>query len=179
VRKVVFFDRDDTIIEDRIYLNDPDDIHFLPHVFECFRKLRDAGFDFVIATNQSGVPRGKVLLKNLHEIHRRIKNEFNRNGIDILDILYAPFMTDSNHPMRKPNPGMLIEAKRLYHIDLSKSWMVGDRMIDVEAGHRAGAKSILIGSKEPPHLYPFQPPEFQVKNLKEVYEVILGRSLSL
>jgi histidinol-phosphate phosphatase family protein len=172
MRKVVFFDRDDTLIEDRIYLNDPNDIVFLPYAFECLKALSLMGFEFVIVTNQSGVARGLVQIKNLNKIHKNIKDEFNQRGIEILDFIYAPFMTNSNHFLRKPNPGMLLEAQKMYRIDLKQSWMVGDRMSDVEAGHRAGTKTILLGPKEPPELSEFAPPEFHVNNLKEVYLAI-------
>ncbi len=173
MRKVVFFDRDDTLIEDRIYLNDPDDIHYLPQAFNCLKRLRDKGYSFVIVTNQSGVARGLVNIKNLYEIHRRIKYDFNRMGVDILDFLYAPYMTDTDHFLRKPNPGMLLEAKENFHIDLKNSWMVGDRMSDVEAGHRAGTRTILLGDKEPPHLSSFAAPEFQAFSLNEVADIII------
>ncbi|MEZ4873616.1 MAG: HAD-IIIA family hydrolase [Bdellovibrionales bacterium] len=72
-RKAVFFDRDDTLIEDRVYLNDPDDIHYLDGVFEAVKKVSDAGFEIVVVTNQSGVAQGIVDTKNIFEIHRRIR----------------------------------------------------------------------------------------------------------
>lgn len=143
-KKAVFFDRDGTLIIDKIYLNDPDQIEYLPGVFTALRDLRDAGFVFFVVTNQSGVPRGHVTLKNLEEIHRRIRFAFAERGVDFLNFYSAPFPTDSNHLHRKPNPGMLLQAAQEYHIDLQRSWMIGDRMTDVEAGHRAGARSILL-----------------------------------
>ena len=172
MRKVVFFDRDDTLIEDRIYLNDPNDICYLPHALECLKELRDFNYDFVIVTNQSGIARGSVDLKNLREIHRRIRGEYSRIGVDVLDFIYAPYLPVSDHFLRKPHPGMLLEAARNYNIDLKKSWMVGDRMTDVEAGHRAGTKSILIGTKELPKYFPYAPPDFHAKDLYEVSEYI-------
>ena len=176
LRKVVFLDRDGTIIEDKIYLNDPNDIHYLPNVFESLKKMRDAGFDFVIVTNQSGVARGIVDPKNIQEIHRRIRNEFNKIGVDILDFFYAPYLPVTNHYLRKPNPGMLFEAAQKYKIKLEESWMVGDRMTDVEAGHRAGTKTALLGNLEPPEESPFLPPEVHVESLLDVANAIVSQS---
>ncbi len=146
-KKAIFFDRDGTLIVDKVYLNDPEEIVYLPGVFEALRAFRDAGYVFFVVTNQSGVPRGRVTLASLHEIHRRIRFAFAEVGVDILEFYYAPYLTDHNHIYRKPNPGMLLQAAREYGVDLGASWMIGDRMSDVEAGHRAGAKSILLGAR--------------------------------
>lgn len=147
-RKAVFLDRDGTIIEDKLYLNDPQQIVYLPKAFEALRLLKSLGFDFFVATNQSGIARGIVDPKNLHEIHRIIRHDFAKAGVEILEFYYAPYATDSDHPLRKPNPGMLLEAARDYNVNMAESWMIGDRMTDVIAGQKAGAKSILIGTTE-------------------------------
>lgn len=149
-RKTIFFDRDGTLIIDKVYLNDPDGIEYLPGVFDALRRLQDEGFQFVIVTNQSGIARGIVSLENLNEIHRRMTEEFGRYGITFAGIYYAPYSVESNHPMRKPNPGMLHAAAEEHGVDLSASWMVGDRMTDVEAGHRAGCRSVLLAGVESP-----------------------------
>jgi D-glycero-D-manno-heptose 1,7-bisphosphate phosphatase len=143
-KKAVIFDRDGTLIVDKIYLNNPDEIEYLPGVFSALRLLRDTGFVFAVATNQSGVARGIVDVRNLDEIHRRMRAKFASCGIDILSFHSAPFMTNTDHPLRKPNPGMLLEAIRWHGIDPKVSWMVGDRLSDVEAGHAAGMKGALL-----------------------------------
>jgi len=147
-KKAVFLDRDGTLIIDKVYLNDPGQIEYLPGVFEALRALRDAGFVFFVATNQSGVPRGLVQIENLLEIHRRIRFAFAEHGVDILNFYFAPFHTDHDHIMRKPNPGMLLQATEEYNISLGDSWMIGDRMTDVEAGLRAGTKTVLLAPYE-------------------------------
>ncbi|MCC7405892.1 MAG: HAD family hydrolase [Bdellovibrionales bacterium] len=172
-KRAVFFDRDGTLIEDKLYLNDPHQIVYLPGVFESLRRLRDGGFHFVVVTNQSGVPRGLVDVGNLRQIHELIRGEFASQGIDILSFHDAPFMTDSNHYFRKPNPGMVLEGARFYNIDLKSSWIVGDRMSDVEAGHRAGTRAVLLGSLESPLGSEFAPPEAHVQTLPEVADFIL------
>src|SRR4051812_25254826 len=110
MRKAVILDRDGTLIVDRIYLNDPTHIEYLPGVFDALRALRDAGFVFAVATNQSGIPRGAVDVRNLDKIHQIIKADFASRGVDILSFHSAPYMTDFDHHLRKPNPGMLMEA---------------------------------------------------------------------
>lgn len=147
-KKAVFLDRDGTLIVDKIYLNDPNQIQYLPFAVDGLRALRDLGYLFFVVTNQSGVPRGLVDLNNLNQIHELIRGYFARSGVQIEQFYYAQFMTDSNHPLRKPNPGMLLEAAFDYGIDLQSSWMIGDRMVDVESGHRAGCKSILLTGTE-------------------------------
>jgi D-glycero-D-manno-heptose 1,7-bisphosphate phosphatase len=164
-KKAVILDRDGTLIVDLIYLNDPDKIEYLPGVFEALQLLRDEGFVFTVATNQSGVPRGIVDVRNLDEIHRRIQAEFCKYGVDILSFHSAPYMTDNDHHFRKPNPGMLIESAQWHRIDLARSWMIGDRMTDVEAGHRAGARSVLLSGEETPESSVFSPPEIFATDL--------------
>lgn len=144
MQKAIFLDRDGTIIVDKVYLNDPNQIEYLPNAIEGLKAFTKMGFKIYVATNQSGVPRGKVTLENLHEIHRRIGAECEKHGVKIEKFYYAPYMTDSNHPMRKPNPGMLLEAHKDYGVDFKNSWMIGDKMLDVEAGHAAGARAILL-----------------------------------
>ncbi len=172
-KKAVILDRDGTLIVDKIYLNDPEQIVYLPRVFEALQLLRDCGYVFAVATNQSGVPRGLVDVENLDEIHRRIRAEFSKHGVDILSFHSAPYMTDSNHYYRKPNTGMLDEAASFYNLDLSKSWMIGDRMTDVEAGHRAGSRTVLLGDNEDPRDFPeYAPPTLHTADLYEAAVLI-------
>lgn len=150
LKKAIFLDRDGTLIIDKVYLNDPDQIEYLPGVFEALRLLRDAGFTFIVATNQSGVARGIVSIANLDETHRRMQAEFARHGVDLSRFYYAPYSVESRHEMRKPNPGMLLMGARDHSIDLTQSWMVGDRWTDVEAGARAGCRTVLLEGVEAP-----------------------------
>jgi len=177
-RPAILLDRDGTLIHDFVYLNDPERIEYLPGVFQALRHLRDLGFSFCVVTNQSGVPRGLVDVRNLDEIHRRIQAKFCGEGVDILSFHSAPFMTDNDHILRKPNPGMLMEAAHWHNLDLRQSWMVGDRMTDVEAGHRAGTQTALLGTADLPALSPFAPPEIHAMNLLAVAHEIEARTVS-
>jgi histidinol-phosphate phosphatase family protein len=146
VKKAVFLDRDGTIIIDKVYLNDVKGIEYLPGALESLRKMQDAGFLLLIATNQSGVARGIVQLEVLHAIHDQIQKDCEAFGVKIDGFYYAPYSVESNHPMRKPNPGMLLTGAKEHRVDLSQSYMIGDRESDVEAGQKAGTKSILLSA---------------------------------
>lgn len=148
MKKTIFLDRDGTIIVDKVYLNDPDQIEYLPDVFEALRLLRDDGFQFVVVTNQSGIARRLVTLENLDETHRRIQAEFSRHGVHFNGFYYAPYSVESNHPIRKPHPGMLFRGALDHRADLNKSWMIGDRLTDVIAGSRAGCRTVLLAGVE-------------------------------
>lgn len=143
-KKVVFLDRDGTLIVDKVYLNDPQKIEYLPTVCDALILLKKHHYDFVIATNQSGVPQGFVSIENLYDIHRQMIVHFLKYNITFLGFYFAPFLVESNHPLRKPNPGMLLTAAKEHHIQLHQSWMIGDQITDVMAGARAGTKTILL-----------------------------------
>ena len=174
MKKAVFFDRDGTLIIDKIYLNDPNDIEYLPGVFEGMRKLQEAGYAFVIVTNQSGVPRGLVQLENLEQIHKNIATDLAKHEIEVLDFYYAPHLVESNHHLRKPNPGMLEKGIEAFDIDPKQSWMVGDRMTDVEAGRRASTRTVFLEGTEDPKESPFEAPDFIAKDFNKVVEFILS-----
>jgi D-glycero-D-manno-heptose 1,7-bisphosphate phosphatase len=171
--KAVFLDRDGTIIVDKCYLNDPDQIEYFPGVFDALKALSDKGYKLFIVTNQSGIARGIVDPKNLEEIHRRIANAYAEYGVKFDAFYSAPYSVESNHFERKPNPGMLEKGAKEHSVDLSQSWMVGDRMTDVEAGHRAGAKSILLEGVETPEDSSFEAPTAFVKDLVAAVDFII------
>jgi D-glycero-D-manno-heptose 1,7-bisphosphate phosphatase len=143
MKKAIFLDRDGTIIVDKNYLNDPKQIEYMPYAMEALKLWYDNGYSLVVVTNQSGIHKGIVKEENVKLIHEKIAENMQDNGCPILAFYYAPFSSESDHPMRKPNPGMLRLAAKEHKIDLTQSWMVGDKMSDVEAGHRAGCRSVL------------------------------------
>lgn len=174
--KAVFLDRDGTLIVDKVYLNDPEQIEYLPGVFTALKQLSDAGFIFLIVTNQSGIPRGLVSVENLNEIHRRMRVAFAEHGVKLLEFYYAPYLTEVDHPLRKPNPGMILKGVNDYNVDIKRSWMIGDRMVDVEAGHRAGAKTIMVGSREKSADFPeLRPPTATFPNIIDAVPFMLSQ----
>jgi histidinol-phosphate phosphatase family protein len=94
--------------------------------------------------NFGTLARGIVSIENLYLIHKKIREDFAREGVEIAGFYYAPYSVESNHPTRKPNAGMLLQGASDFGVSLPDSFMIGDRTSDVEAGHRAGTKSILL-----------------------------------
>jgi D-glycero-D-manno-heptose 1,7-bisphosphate phosphatase len=173
VRKAIFLDRDGTLIVDKNYLADPSQVEYLPTTFEALRLLQDNGYEFVIVTNQSGVAKGLITPKQVEQIHLKMKQDLQAEGIFILGIEYCPAGSDSQDPRRKPNPGMILEAAEKYNIDRTGSWMVGDKLSDVEAGQRAGVTPIFLNTGKEPA--PEGVPRFDT--LLEATRFILGSAL--
>lgn len=155
--KAIFLDRDDTLIEDPGYINDPEAVKLLPGVTETLAGLRKMGYKLVVVTNQSAVARGIVSEDVLDEIHERLEVLLSRQGVYLDGIFYCPYHPEGVIPkyrreseFRKPNPGMLLEAAQDMNIDLEQSWMIGNSYSDVAAGHSAGCRTILVSSSANP-----------------------------
>ena len=156
--RAVFIDRDGTINEEKEYLYRTDDFAFIPGAPQAIRRLNEAGFLVIVVTNQSGVARGYYTEEDVHLLHRHIASQLELFGARVDAWYYCP-----HHPTgrgsyalpcrcRKPLPGMLLEAARRFDIDLDASVMIGDKLVDVEAGTAAGCRPILVrtgyGSEE-------------------------------
>lgn len=147
----VFLDRDGTINEDKGYVNHPDKIEILKGVAQAIKKFNRLGLKVIVASNQSGIARGFFSEPTLKKINRRVTTLLKSKGAKI-DAQYNCF----HHPegtvkkyasecrCRKPRPGMALEAKKKFGIDLKKSYMVGDKVSDIGFGHNFGGKSIYI-----------------------------------
>ncbi|MHC4625690.1 MAG: D-glycero-alpha-D-manno-heptose-1,7-bisphosphate 7-phosphatase [Planctomycetota bacterium] len=149
--KAVFLDRDDTLIEDPGYIDNPDQVKLLDGAAEALIELKNLGYKLVVVTNQSAVARGIITEKVLAEIHERMRQLLAEQNAFLDDIYYCPYHPEGAVPKyrkessyRKPNPGMLLEAADDMNIDLGQSWCVGNSSSDVEAGSRAGCKTVLI-----------------------------------
>lgn len=140
----VFVDRDGTICFDKHYLADPSGLELIPTVAEGIKKLNEAGIPVIVITNQSGIGRGYFTEQQLEAIHDRLESLLAANGARVDDIFYCPHMPDSGCDCRKPRPGMLLQAQNEYGLDLGRSFVIGDRMLDVEMAHSVGAKAILV-----------------------------------
>lgn len=138
----VFLDRDGTLMRDVDYCGDPKKVEIFPGAAEALRRLKANGYRLVVITNQSGVGRGYFT----EEDYRKVEMEFVRQlGEDLLDGSYhCPDMPGTNSMRRKPAPGMVLEAERDHHLDLSRSWFVGDKASDIECGRNAGVRTILM-----------------------------------
>lgn len=155
-QKAVFLDRDGTINRHVGFLRDIDDFELLPGAAEGVRKLNEAGFLTIVVTNQPVIARGELTREGLRRIHDKMETLLGVEGAFLDALYYCP-----HHPRkgfagevaelkidcdcRKPKPGLLLQAARDYHIDLSASWMVGDGERDVGAGRAAGCRTVLLG----------------------------------
>ena len=141
----VFLDRDGTLIEEREYLKDPKQVAFYPGAVGGLEKLRDAGFKLFLVTNQSGVGRGYFTLTDMQRVHDHITDELARSGVTFEKIYFAPEHPDQPSRGRKPSPQFLFDARDEFGVDLAQSYMIGDKLIDLECGWNAGVrKSILV-----------------------------------
>ncbi len=150
-KRAVFLDRDGTINKDVGYPNSYSMLEIFPYSFEAIRKINRAGLLAVIVTNQSGIGRGFIEEKNLHDIHRKLGLDFARENVRIDGIYFCPHYENSESPeyrkdcsCRKPNPGMAQQAVRDLNIDTAKSYMVGDKVEDILFGININATPILV-----------------------------------
>ena len=142
----VFFDRDGTLIEDVGYPRDPETVRILPGVTEALQRLSSAGLILVVVSNQSGIGRGIITPEEANAVHERFVADFAAEGINFGDVRYCPHGPEDGCPCRKPSPKMLHDAAVPLWISLSHSFMVGDKASDVEAGRRAGCRTVLLNS---------------------------------
>ncbi len=145
MHRAVFLDRDGTLIVDRGYLDNVAGVELLPGVGEALARLAAAGFLLVVVSNQSGVGRGYFEYSMVEAQHRRLQELLAMHGVRLAAGKYCPHAPDQHCPCRKPKPQMLIEAAAELEIDLSASWMIGDKASDVEAGQAATCQTILLG----------------------------------
>jgi histidinol-phosphate phosphatase family protein len=145
LRRALFLDRDGTLIADRHYLHRPEEVEFLPGALAALRRLRDAGFALVVVTNQSGVGRGYFTMGDVDRVHAHISRESEPVGVLFEAFYTAPEAPDQPSRGRKPSPQFLFDARDSLGIDLAGSYMVGDKMVDLEAGWNAGvSRSFLV-----------------------------------
>lgn len=144
-KAAVFLDRDGTINIEKRYLADPDKLELFPDAVAALQALRDAGFLLFIVTNQSGIGRGYYTLEDMHRVNDRLKSQLEAEGIRFERIYFAPEHPDEESRGRKPSPQFLLDAAAEFGLDLSRSYMMGDKLSDLKCGWNAGvAASILV-----------------------------------
>lgn len=144
--KAVFFDRDGTLIVDKHYLKDPNEIEYFKDTFSVLKELQKKNYLLFIVTNQSGISRGFFTVEDMHRIHDKILEDFKSHGINIAEIAFCPHSPEDHCNCRKPKPKLIHDLIEKYSIDKSKSFMVGDKEIDLECGKNAGIKSYKVKS---------------------------------
>lgn len=145
MNQAVFLDRDGTLIEDKDYLSKPEQVVLYPGAATALKKLQDAGFKLFLVTNQSGVGRGYFTLEDVEKVHAHLAELLAEHGVKFEKIYIAPEHSDQPSRGRKPSPQFLFDARDEFGVDLSQSYMIGDKLIDLECGWNAGVKkSILV-----------------------------------
>ena len=140
--RAVFIDRDGTIMHDADYCSDPVQVQIFSGVPEALRRLKAKGFKLIIITNQSGIGRGFFSVDQYRAVEAEV---LRRLGNGLIDATYfCPDLPDRPSKCRKPAPGMILEAARDHHVDLSSSFFIGDKEIDAECGHNAGVRTIRV-----------------------------------
>jgi len=149
MKRAIFLDRDGTLIFDKEYLHKPEEVEFCPGSIAALRRALEAGFALIMVTNQSGVGRGYFTLEDVHRVHEYIEKELARGGVTLKGIYIAPEAPELPSRGRKPSPQFLFDARDEFGIDLARSYMVGDKMSDLQCGWNAGVdKSILVRTGE-------------------------------
>jgi len=181
--KAVFLDKDGTLIPDIPYNVDGNLVTLDEGVVEGLQLLQSYGYLLVIVTNQSGLAHGYFTLEQLDTVRNTIKKMCSKIGIYLDGFYYCPHHPNGTIPgykaeceCRKPQPGLLLKAAGDMDIDLSSSWMIGDILNDVEAGNRAGCKTILInnGNETDWHSGAGRAPQYQARDLAEAARYILN-----
>ena len=189
-RPAVFLDRDGTLSEERGFIDRLELIEIFPWTSDAIRLLNRAGFAVVVVTNQSAIGRGIIDLPFLQSVHDAFDRHLTKSGARVDRYYFCPHHPDAPLPeyrmvcrCRKPGPGMIEQATTDLGLDLSRSFMVGDRPIDVASGHAAGVRSVLVrsghssgGSDAPSGL---RDPDAILNNLMEAVGWILRSSSPL
>jgi D-glycero-D-manno-heptose 1,7-bisphosphate phosphatase len=171
-RPALFIDRDGTLVHPRHYPSHPEELLLYEGVGAAIAPLQRAGMLLVVITNQSGLARGLFDEAALDRMHAHLAIELAREGVRLDGLYYCPHHPDGVVPAlaitcacRKPAPGMLLSAAARLNLDLDRSWFVGDILDDVEAGNRAGCRTVLvdIGTEQPPSL-PIRTPTYVARD---------------
>ena len=177
-------DRDGTVSEEVGYMYHAGLYRVFPWAGDAIRKINVSGMKAVLTTNQSGIARGYFPESTVHEVHHLLQVELDQSEAYIDAIYYCPHAPEDNCDCRKPRPGMILRAARELDIDLSRSYMIGDRYVDVRAAHAAGVRSILVcsgdGAAEMAKYggLPGPQPDFVADNLLHAVDAILSRQVS-
>lgn len=146
LRPAVFLDRDGTLIVERNYLSDPDGVELVPNAIEALRRLRQAGFALVVATNQSGIARGLYREADYQAVAARLGRILAQAGVPLDGMYHCPHFPDVTGPCscRKPATGMYLQASAELGLDPSRSWFVGDKVTDVLPALELRGRGVLV-----------------------------------
>lgn len=187
LRPAVFLDRDGTLNVDVGYLHALDQLELFPWTGDALRLLKRAGFALVVVSNQSGIAQGLIAPGFVERAHAEMRRRLHASGVDLDALYYCPHHPRGSVPAfavecrcRKPSPGMIEDAARDLGIDPARSWVIGDKWLDVQLGHRVGAQSVLVrtgwGAQQEQARPAGQQVEAVCDNLIHAVSVILDRA---
>jgi D-glycero-D-manno-heptose 1,7-bisphosphate phosphatase len=142
--RAVFLDRDGTIIEEKNYLHRVEEVVIFPGAAAALGRLCRAGFKLFIVSNQSGVGRGYFTMADVEKVHEHLLKELGRDGVAFQKVYIAPEAPDAPSRGRKPSPQFLLDARDEFGVDLAQSYMIGDKLTDLESGWNAGVRKCLL-----------------------------------
>ncbi len=179
--RAVFIDKDGTLVDNEPYNVDPTRIRFTPYALEGLRLLAERGYLLIVVTNQPGLAYRMFTRAALERLRAGLAEQMARGGAPLTDFYACPHAPGPAGRVpaclcRKPAPGLLRQAARAHRIDLSRSWMIGDILDDVEAGRRAGCRSVLLemGNETQWRLSPLRTPQVRAAHLLEAAEMIIA-----
>lgn len=170
--KTIFLDRDGVINKEVNYLHNIDDFEFIDGVFEACRHFQKLGYEIIIITNQSGIARGYYTEFDYQLITKWMLDQFEERNVKILDVFHCPHGPDSSCNCRKPKPGMLLKAINQYGIDMKRSWMIGDKDVDIKAANAANIQNTIMVKSGHPIDLKNSKAKYVLDSIKQVKEVI-------
>lgn len=184
LKPAIFLDKDGTVLLDIPYNVDPQQMQFAPGAREGLARLAQLPVPLFVITNQPGIALGKFCLDDLEDVQLELQRMFEQVGANLAGLYFCPHHPDGSLVQyaceclcRKPEPGLLFEAAKQHDIDLTRSWLVGDILNDIEAGRRAGCQTVLIdnGNETEWLLNDNRIPHYRVADLAEASRLLLAK----
>lgn len=174
-KRFVLIDRDGTLIVEKCYLSDPDQVEVISGAALALKRLQEAGWGICVVTNQSGIARGFFDMGQLGKVHQRLAEMLARFGVQLDGIYQCPHDPDAGCDCRKPLPGMVHQAVAAHGFNPREAWVIGDKEVDVGLGHSVGAKSILVRTGYGKSLETESKADFIVDDLAAGIDLVLDR----
>ncbi len=150
--KALFLDRDGVINLDHGYVGKVEDFEFVEGILDCIQRFQEKGYQPIVVTNQSGIGRGYYSLEDFEKVTAYMLQKMQEHGIaiDRSHVFFCPHAPNEGCNCRKPKPGMFLQAKKRFSIDMSASVMIGDKPSDIEAAKKVGVGRTVMVEKDRP-----------------------------
>ncbi len=172
MKKAIFLDRDGVINLDKNYVHKISDFEFVPNIFDILKYLQNLDYLLFIITNQSGIGRGYYTKEDFLKLNSWMIDEFIKEDIVISQVEFCPHQPNENCMCRKPKIGMIENILKNYDIDLSISWLIGDRLSDIECAENAGIKNSIKINKNILDIKYISNNQVECSNINNIKEII-------